>query len=85
MLNPQNPQFLENPYPTYRQIQGQPGLPPDGNGSLLVSRYAEVRSVLADRRFGHNSFWSEEGVAWLEQNPAAEIQTHWMLLNPNLT
>lgn len=78
-----DPEFLKNPYNWYRQIQGQPGLPPDGNGSVMVSRYAEVRAVLADRRFGHNTFWSEEGVAWLEQNPAAEIQTHWMLLkNP---
>jgi len=82
-MNPQDPQFLQNPYPSYRQIQQQPGLALDANGSLLVSRYAEVRSVLGDKKFGHNTFWSEEGKAWLEQNPAAEMQTHWMLLkNP---
>jgi len=82
-MDPRDPQFLHNPYPSYRQIQQQPGLTSDANGSLLVSRYAEVRSILGDRKFGHNTFWSEEGKAWLEQNPAAEMQTHWMLLkNP---
>ena len=82
-MNTQDPHFLENPYPAYRQIQQQPGLTPDAGGSLLVSRYAEVRSVLGDKKFGHNTFWSEEGKLWLEQNPAAELQTHWMLLkNP---
>ncbi len=82
-MNPADPQFLHNPYPSYRRIQQQPGLTPDGNGSLLVSRYAEVRSILSDRKFGHNTYWSEEGKLWLEQNPAAELQTHWMLLkNP---
>ncbi len=83
VLNPQDPRFLENPYPAYRQIQQQPGLTLNANGSLLVSRYAEVRSILGDKKFGHNTFWSEEGKLWLEQNPAAEMQTHWMLLkNP---
>lgn len=54
-LDPFDPTFTANPYPTYAQLRSTTPVHhvtlPDGRGVWLVTRYDDVASVLRDERF----------------------------------
>jgi pimeloyl-[acyl-carrier protein] synthase len=51
-FNPRDPEFLDNPYPTYARLRKDDPLHHAATGDLWLTRYADVEAVLADRRFG---------------------------------
>ncbi len=45
-LNPMDPEFLADPYPTYARLRDQSGIPRHPGGFFVASRYDDVQSVL---------------------------------------
>ncbi|MEZ5559234.1 MAG: cytochrome P450 [Pseudomonadales bacterium] len=80
------PENIADPYPMYRQLrEAAPVLElPDAN-LVILSRYADVQSLLRDRRMGHDNF-SGLSEAEREQqlaNPAiANLMRTMLLQNP---
>jgi len=80
------PETISDPYPMYRQLrESAPILDlPDAN-MLILSRYADVQSVLRDRSLGHtdDSMMTEEQLKEVDANPAIRGLRQTMLLkNP---
>ncbi len=80
------PQTISDPYPMYRQLrETAPVLQlPDAN-MVVLTRYADVQSLLRDRRMGHDNFTGLSAEAREEQlkNPAiANLANTMLLMNP---
>lgn len=55
VLNMDDPEFIRNPYPTYRYLREHvPAYDWSERASVVFSRYSEVRTVLTDRGFSTN-------------------------------
>ena len=81
-----SPEIIADPYPLYRQIrETTPILElPDAN-LIIVSRYADVQTLLRDRRLGHadDSMLTAENLAQSQNNPAiANLRRTMLLQNP---
>ncbi len=46
--------FLEDPFPTYRRLREQSPLHRNADGTVMVTRYADVVAVLRDRRMSND-------------------------------
>ena len=81
-----SPEIIANPYPMYRQLQeSNPVLVLDDANMMIVSRYADVQSVLRDRALGHadDSMMSEEQLREIAANPAVRnLRNTMLLMNP---
>jgi cytochrome P450 len=80
------PENIADPYPMYRQLrEAAPVLElPDAN-LVILSRYADVQTLLRDRRLGHDNFsgLSEAERAQQLANPAiANLMRTMLLQNP---
>ncbi|MFD6160878.1 cytochrome P450 [Nocardia sp. NPDC060256] len=76
-----DPRFRADPYPIYAELRAdRPALRlqlPDGRDAWLLTRYADVESVLTDRdRFSTQSFLGQEGSAI-----PAHLSNVYMLFN----
>jgi cytochrome P450 len=50
---PNDPAFIADPYPSYAELpESSPVVHDEATDHWLVSRYADVNSLLRDRRFG---------------------------------
>ncbi|MEU2613210.1 cytochrome P450 [Micromonospora sp. NPDC007271] len=61
-LDPLDPQFQQNPYPFYRWLLRHDPVHCGSEGTWYVTRYADVRLVMSDERFGCASvrdYWEE--------------------------
>lgn len=61
-LDPLDPEFQQNPYPTYHWLLRNDPVHRGDGGTWYVTRYADVRTVMSDNRFGCASvrdFWEE--------------------------
>ena len=52
LFNPLSPDFIANPYPFYNRLRESDPMHLTPLGFYLVSRHAEVTSILRDKRFG---------------------------------
>lgn len=46
--------FLENPFPTYRRLRRESPLHRNADGTVLVTRFADVAAVLRDKRMSND-------------------------------
>ncbi len=53
-FDPYDPEFLRDPYPTYRRLRAEPPFFDEGWGLTFFSRYDDVVGILRDRRFGRD-------------------------------
>ena len=51
-FNPLSPEFIRDPYPTYRRLRDAAPVYRTAFGPYLATRYADVATVLRDKRFG---------------------------------
>ena len=51
-FNPLSPDFIRDPYPTYRRLREAAPVYRTAFGPYLATRYADVAAVLRDKRFG---------------------------------
>ena len=81
-----SPEIMANPYPMYRQLQeSNPVLVLEDANMMIVSRYADVQSVLRDRALGHtdDSMMTEEQLQEIAANPAVRnLRNTMLLMNP---
>ncbi|MFP6837861.1 MAG: cytochrome P450 [Pseudomonadales bacterium] len=80
------PEIIANPYPLYQQLRtSNPILElPDAN-MVILTRYADIQSLLRDRTLGHadDSMLTAEGLADVQNNPAiANLRRTMLLQNP---
>ncbi len=80
------PEIIADPYPLYRQIrESSPILElPDAN-MVIMSRYADVQTLLRDRRLGHadDSMLTSDALAEAQDNSAvASLRRTMLLQNP---
>src|SRR6201997_3693078 len=52
LFNPLSPEFIRNPYPHYDRLRQLDPVHITAHGMYLVTRHADVTSVLRDKRFG---------------------------------
>ena len=68
-LDPRDPQFYENPYPTYRRLHEEcPVFKWEQYGHWCFSKHEDVNALLRDRRFGRQILHvaSREELGWPE-------------------
>lgn len=68
-LDPRDPQFFENPYPTYRRLHAEcPVFKWQQYGHWCFSKHEDVNALLRDRRFGRQILHlvSREELGWPE-------------------
>lgn len=53
-FDPYDPEFLRDPYPTYRRLRAAPPFFDEAWGLTFFSRYDDVTGILRDRRFGRD-------------------------------
>ena len=80
------PEIIANPYPLYQQLRtSNPILElPDAN-MVILTRYADIQSLLRDRTLGHadDSMLTAESLADVQNNPAiANLRRTMLLQNP---
>lgn len=75
VLDPTDPAFLQNPYPTYRRILDEsPIFFDEQAGMWFFARHADVDTILRDRRFGRSilHILGREELDLPPENPAYE-------------
>ena len=80
------PEIIADPYPLYRSLrETNPILElPDAN-MVILTRYADVQTVLRDRRLGHadESMMAPGDIEQARNNPAiANLRRTMLLMNP---
>ena len=81
LFNPLSPEFIRNPYPHYDQLRRLDPVHITAHGMYLVSRHADVSSVLRDKRFGKDFVERSTrryGPKIMEE-PIFRSMSHWML------
>jgi cytochrome P450 len=81
LFNPLSPEFIRNPYPHYDQLRQLDPVHITAHGMYLVSRHADVSSVLRDKRFGKDFVERSTrryGPKIMEE-PIFRSMSHWML------
>jgi cytochrome P450 len=81
-----SPEIISDPYPMYRRLREQaPVLELSDANLVVLTRYADVQTVLRDRRLGHGDFpglSSEERDAQLRNPAVANLMRTMLLKNP---
>lgn len=75
LFQPQDPAFLQDPYPTYRRILAEsPAFYHEESCMWFFARHADVDGILRDRRFGRSilHLMSREELGLPPENPAYE-------------
>jgi pimeloyl-[acyl-carrier protein] synthase len=54
-FDPQDPAFLDDPYPTYARLRAEDPVHRAATGEWWITRHADVANVFADRRFGKSA------------------------------
>ncbi|SHN80234.1 cytochrome P450 [Bradyrhizobium erythrophlei] len=81
LFNPLSPEFIRNPYPHYDHLRQLDPVHITAHGMYLVSRHADVSSVLRDKRFGKDFVERSTrryGPKIMEE-PIFRSMSHWML------
>jgi cytochrome P450 len=81
LFNPLAPEFIRNPYPHYDQLRRLEPVHLTAHGMYLISRHADVSSVLRDKRFGKDFVTRSVrryGPKIMEE-PVFRSMSHWML------
>jgi cytochrome P450 len=81
LFNPLSPDFIRDPYPHYEQLRNTDPMHVNAHGAFVVSRHAEVSSVLRDKRFGKDFVdrtVRRYGPKSMEE-PIFRSMSHWML------
>jgi cytochrome P450 len=81
LFNPQTPEFIFDPYPTYERLRETDPMYVTEIGAFLASRHAEAALVLRDKRFGKdfvNVVTKRYGSKIMEE-PVFRSISHWML------
>lgn len=78
------PEYIKDPYPTYRQLREHQPMYRSPHGLWLASRYREIALLLKDKRFGRGYFYFEglakrQGPAILEE-PIYKSARNMMLM-----
>jgi cytochrome P450 len=55
-FDPADPGLIRDPYPVYSRLRADPALHWAAGGYWVASRYADVREVLSNPRFGQGEF-----------------------------
>jgi cytochrome P450 len=86
-LNPFDPAFRDNPYPTYHRLRERDPIHPLPALNLwFLTRYADVQTVLRDTRFSSESSADDPNLfrnlreSGGELGPLARTMLHWMPL-----
>ncbi len=81
-----SPEFIRDPYPTYRHLRRtRPLAPLEGTDTWLVCRYEDCAQVLRDRRFGHRTaerFEKTLGPQALKEPAYASLLRTMLLADP---
>ena len=81
LFNPLSPDFIRDPYPHYDVLRRVDPVHSTPHGMFLVSRHAEVSSVVRDKRFGKD--FVERSVRRygpkIMDEPIFRSMSHWML------
>lgn len=81
-LNPFSPELIPDPYPAYERLRSEGPTYFSPVGTWVLSRYADVLTVLRDPRFGRGGFGYNVD-AMFGPGPIADSFSKWMLfLNP---
>jgi cytochrome P450 len=81
LFNPLAPEFIRNPYPLYDQLRRLDPVHITSHGMYLISRHADVSSVIRDKRFGKDFVERSTrryGPKIMEE-PIFRSMSHWML------
>jgi cytochrome P450 len=81
-FNPASPAFVADPYPFYDHLRTTAPFYRSPFGFLALTRDRDVRSVLADKRFGKDFLGRTTHGAQspLLQEPVMRCMSHWMLV-----
>src|SRR6201997_2812473 len=81
LFNPLSPEFIRNPYPHYDRLRQLDPVHITAHGMYLVTRHADVTSVLRDKRFGKD-FVERSTRRYgpkIMDEPMFRSMSHWML------
>jgi cytochrome P450 len=81
LFNPLSPDLIADPYPFYHRLRDEDPLHSSPLGFYVVSRHADVSSVLRDKRFGKDFVGQatrRHGGQILDE-PVYRSMRHWML------
>jgi len=81
LFNPLSPEFIRNPYPHYDLLRRRDPVHITAHGMYLVTRHADVSSILRDKRFGKDFVVRSVrryGPKIMEE-PVFRSMSHWML------
>jgi len=84
-FDPDSPDFIRDPYPSYQRLRDEPVLQRTPLGAWLASNYADVDTILRDRRFGRDYVRITHEVYGPDafDEPVLASMRHWMaLLDP---
>jgi len=76
-----SPEVIADPYPLYNRLRSTDPVHRSAQGYYMVSRYADVSSILRDKRFGKDfvgRVTRRQGAQVLEE-PVYRSMRHWML------
>ncbi|MGE0737195.1 MAG: cytochrome P450 [Alphaproteobacteria bacterium] len=76
-INELDRRFLENPFPTYRRLRDESPVHRNPDGTFLVTRYADVLTVLRDKRMSNDK--TVTFMRTLGNTPVYEHHTHTMV------
>jgi cytochrome P450 len=81
LFNPLAPEFIRDPYPSYKRLRAIDPMHVTQYGAFLASRHAEASLVLRDKRFGKDFVdrtIRRYGPKIMEE-PVFRSMSHWML------
>jgi cytochrome P450 len=81
LFNPWTPEFIADPYPFYHRLRTADPVHATSLGFYVVSRHADVTTVLRDKRFGKDfvgRMMRRHGPQILDE-PVYRSMRHWML------
>jgi cytochrome P450 len=81
LFNPWTPEFIADPYPFYHQLRAADPMHLTPLGFHVVSRHADVTSILRDKRFGKDfaGRMSRRFGPQILDEPVYRSMSHWML------
>ncbi len=81
LFNPLSPDYIRDPYPSYRRLRTTDPMHLTPFGAYVASRHAEVTLVLRDKRFGKDFVdrTSRRYGSEIMQEPVFRSMRHWML------
>jgi cytochrome P450 len=81
LFDPQSPDLIADPYPVYHRLRAEDPVHRSPLGLYVLSRHADVSSVLRDKRFGKDfvgQVTQRHGAQILDE-PVYRSMRYWML------